>query len=375
MSSSSPDLPGFAPAVSTTALDSPAPSNAADPSLTEKTTVVAPSPSIPLSTVEEEKTNEKNDITEDIDESTNQPQSQPMPTAQKPKSILRESSIAQKDTQRTDTVMSWIKGPTSKATVKMPPKKPEETTMEQEPTSQPEMETKDVMEDDPDKSAATAVESTIETDNKTNDASESNFPTTSTPVKLPEQKSSAVSSATTTAAMSSTTKNSPAGPRRAKITAAKSVLLKQARKSPVVVAVSTKSNTQNNEKTSRATAKRKKQTKATAMATSSPSSSSRKKPRVSATSSSSSSGKKPPAAKEIWSGVPEENVEGVDWTGWTKKTFERQSGKTKGTTDNYWYTPQEQYKLRSLNEIKRFVSILKKEHGNEQMAWKKFKGK
>jgi hypothetical protein len=308
--------------------------------------------------------------------------------AQKPKSILRESSIAQKDTQRTDTVMSWIKGPTTKASVKMPPKKPEEPPKEDTDIPDPsknsafvEKEPKDDADDKkpPAKSVSAAMDS-IETDKVTTTTT---TPTAASSVASPGPASTAD---TSTSLTSPSATNSP-GPRRAKITAAKSVLLKQARKSPVAVATKSVHITETNEKSSSATPRRKpskqpkvqqpkepkgsKKRKAETTSPVSPSSSSRKKSRASTTSS----GKKQPAAKEIWSGVPDEIVDGADWTGWTKKTFERQSGKTKGSTDNYWYTPQEQYKLRSVKEITRFVGILKKEHGDEPKAWKKFKGK
>lgn len=78
-------------------------------------------------------------------------------------------------------------------------------------------------------------------------------------------------------------------------------------------------------------------------------------------------------AKEIWSGVPTEKVE-FSWAGWTKKTFQRQSGQTKGGTDSYWYTPKNKYKLRSLTEVRRFVQLCKAS-GNEENAWLKLKGK
>lgn len=75
------------------------------------------------------------------------------------------------------------------------------------------------------------------------------------------------------------------------------------------------------------------------------------------------------AAKEIWSGQPDDKIEGGWPRGWTKKTFQRQSGKTAGTTDSYWYTPLLQKKLRSMIEVRRFMEALKK-HGSEEEAWK-----
>ena len=44
--------------------------------------------------------------------------------------------------------------------------------------------------------------------------------------------------------------------------------------------------------------------------------------------------------------------------GWTKKIFERSSGNSKGHTDRYWFTPTQQYKLRSMKEVHRFFDAL-----------------
>jgi hypothetical protein len=78
-------------------------------------------------------------------------------------------------------------------------------------------------------------------------------------------------------------------------------------------------------------------------------------------------------AKEIWSGKPTEDV-GYSWNGWVKKTFQRQSGRTKGTTDSYWYTPKNQYRLRSLVEVQKYFELLKK-HKTEEKAWAALKGR
>lgn len=94
-----------------------------------------------------------------------------------------------------------------------------------------------------------------------------------------------------------------------------------------------------------------------------PASQSRKAP------SAPTSGKKL-ASKMVFSGPADD----IGMTGWTKKTFERQSGKSKGTRDSYWYSPEHQYKFRSLNEITRFKACLE-QMGNEADAWKRFKGK
>lgn len=109
--------------------------------------------------------------------------------------------------------------------------------------------------------------------------------------------------------------------------------------------------------------------KATATATSAS-----KKGKASASKKGKASPKTPTSATEVWSGVPTEDI-GVDWTGWTKKTFERASGKTKGSKDSYWYTPVGKYKLRSHNEVKRFVKHLSDAGGDEEEAHKRFKGK
>jgi hypothetical protein len=80
-------------------------------------------------------------------------------------------------------------------------------------------------------------------------------------------------------------------------------------------------------------------------------------------------------AEEIYSGIPnDKNVE-WSWEGWTKKTFRRMSGRTKGRKDNYWYTPQKNYQLRSFEECRRFNQALRIHNGDEAEAWKSFKEK
>lgn len=78
---------------------------------------------------------------------------------------------------------------------------------------------------------------------------------------------------------------------------------------------------------------------------------------------------------EVWSGEPNEPLEGGWPTGWTKKIFERPSGATKGSHDRYWYTPITKRKLRSMVEVKRFIEALGKSNGDENQAWKIFKTK
>jgi hypothetical protein len=54
--------------------------------------------------------------------------------------------------------------------------------------------------------------------------------------------------------------------------------------------------------------------------------------------------------------------------GWTRKTFERVGGITKGTTDKYWYSPLEKVKLRSMTEVKKFMELCLAHGGDEQKA-------
>ena len=89
---------------------------------------------------------------------------------------------------------------------------------------------------------------------------------------------------------------------------------------------------------------------------------------------SATPGKGPPAI-EVWSGEPNEPLEGGWPAGWTKKIFERPSGATKGTHDRYWYTPITKRKLRSMVEVNRFLAALEKSQGDEDEAWKIFKKK
>lgn len=85
-----------------------------------------------------------------------------------------------------------------------------------------------------------------------------------------------------------------------------------------------------------------------------------------------SNGGRPPALL-IWEGVPNESLH---WpSGWTKRVFQRQSGKTKGSTDNYWYSPLRQFKLRSLVEVHGFLQLLDTCNGDEDTAIMLFKKK
>ena len=76
-----------------------------------------------------------------------------------------------------------------------------------------------------------------------------------------------------------------------------------------------------------------------------------------------------------WEGVPTDKVAfSVDWSKWMKRTYERKSGASKGSCDSYWYTPQQQYKLRSLKEVERFLGFFA-QGNNEEAAWKALKNK
>ena len=80
---------------------------------------------------------------------------------------------------------------------------------------------------------------------------------------------------------------------------------------------------------------------------------------------------------QVWEGVPDDVVSfDVDWSkGWTKRTFVRRSGASKGALDNYWYTPQKQYKLRSMKEVERFVRFCAENNNDEVVALKKLKNR
>ena len=70
----------------------------------------------------------------------------------------------------------------------------------------------------------------------------------------------------------------------------------------------------------------------------------------------------------VWEGAPDEDLEGGWPDGWVKKLYARKNGATKGTKDRYWFTPVEKYKLRSMNEVKRFMAALQKTDGDEKQA-------
>ena len=80
-----------------------------------------------------------------------------------------------------------------------------------------------------------------------------------------------------------------------------------------------------------------------------------------------------PKAKLVWTGPPDEPLDGGWPKGWTKHIYERSSGATKGGRDRYWFTPVLNRKLRSMVEVKRFMAALKQSDGDETMAVKVFK--
>jgi hypothetical protein len=78
----------------------------------------------------------------------------------------------------------------------------------------------------------------------------------------------------------------------------------------------------------------------------------------------------------VWSGAPDPKtcpLEGGWPEGWVKKTFKRQGGKSAGTTDSYWYSPQTQSKFRSIAEVKKFFEALEEANGDEEAAKKLFR--
>lgn len=93
----------------------------------------------------------------------------------------------------------------------------------------------------------------------------------------------------------------------------------------------------------------------------------------SATKKAPKSAQSTPSSLEVFCGVPTEKFE-YSWAGWTKRTFQRQNGVTKGTMDSYWYTPKMQYKLRSLAQVRRFHQCMQSNQNDEVKAYKAMKG-
>lgn len=61
-------------------------------------------------------------------------------------------------------------------------------------------------------------------------------------------------------------------------------------------------------------------------------------------------------SKLVWTGPPDEKVEGGWPDGWIKKVFEREYGASRGRLDRFWYPPGEGREFRSLVDVKRFLN-------------------
>lgn len=72
----------------------------------------------------------------------------------------------------------------------------------------------------------------------------------------------------------------------------------------------------------------------------------------------------------VWAGPPDEDIDGGWPKGWMKRVFARKNGASKGSTDRYWYSPKESFKLRSMVQVKKFLKALKETKGDEKMAKK-----
>ena len=72
---------------------------------------------------------------------------------------------------------------------------------------------------------------------------------------------------------------------------------------------------------------------------------------------------------EVYSGPPDDPLEGGWPPGWIKKAILRTAGVAKGKADRYWYTPKLGFKLRSLSVVKRFIAALKVCDGDEDKAF------
>lgn len=75
-------------------------------------------------------------------------------------------------------------------------------------------------------------------------------------------------------------------------------------------------------------------------------------------------------ALPIWTGPPDEKLEGGWPSGWVKKVFSRKNGASKGSTDRYWYSPNDKIKLRSMVQVTKFLKALEKTKGDEKEAKK-----
>jgi Methyl-CpG binding domain len=64
------------------------------------------------------------------------------------------------------------------------------------------------------------------------------------------------------------------------------------------------------------------------------------------------------------------NVPGGWPKGWTEQTYVRMSGESVGNTDSYWFTPEKQFRIRSITNVMRFLENLDRCHGDEVKAYK-----
>ena len=76
-----------------------------------------------------------------------------------------------------------------------------------------------------------------------------------------------------------------------------------------------------------------------------------------------------PSAKLIYDGLPTIKLDypGGWPKGWTQKTFQRQSGDSKGAVDSYFFSPQRKFRLRSKVDVLRFLGKLEECNGDEHM--------
>ena len=76
---------------------------------------------------------------------------------------------------------------------------------------------------------------------------------------------------------------------------------------------------------------------------------------------------------EIYSGPPDEELEGGWPSGWVKMVFRRTKS---GIFDRYYFTPEKKFKLRSLKKVKQFIDILAtRAKGDEEKALAMIGGK
>jgi hypothetical protein len=74
----------------------------------------------------------------------------------------------------------------------------------------------------------------------------------------------------------------------------------------------------------------------------------------------------------LYEGAPRRplDVEGGWPKGWIEQIYQRGGGATKGRPDSYWYTPNKMHKIRSIVNVKLFLSFLEKCNGDEDAAYK-----